>query len=88
MAREIANKALAKAEQAGKDGFRDGSISSHKAAERFARKQYAVVLEREFYVAGWNQAFWDEQERVLRETNAMQRASESRADYPSHDREG
>lgn len=84
----MANQALIKAEQAGKDAFRDGSISSHKAAERVARKGYAAVIERECFVAGWNQAFWDEQERVLRETNAMQRASESRADYPSHDREG
>ncbi len=55
-----------KAEQAGKDAFRDGSISSHKAAERFARKAYAAVLERETFVAGWNRGFWDEQDRVLK----------------------
>jgi hypothetical protein len=61
----MANQALIKAEQAGKDAFRSGSISSHVAAERFARKTYAAVLERETFVAGWNNAFWDEQERVL-----------------------
>ena len=77
-----------KVERAGKDAFRDGSISSHKAAERFARKAFAAVLEREVFVAGWNNAFWDEQGRVLRETNAMQLASESRPLWPSHEREG
>ena len=82
------NSALAKAEQAGKDAFRDGSVTSYRAAERAARKAYTIVLERELFVAGWNQAFWDEQERVLREINAAQRASESRAHWPSHDREG
>jgi hypothetical protein len=54
-----------KAEQTGKDAFRNGSVSSHKAAERFARTAYASVLERECFVAGWNTAFWDEQGRVL-----------------------
>lgn len=55
-----------KAEQAGKDAFRNGSISSYTAAERLARKTYASVLERECFVAGWNNAFWDEQGRVLK----------------------
>lgn len=66
----MANNALTRAEQAGKDYFRDHPDSNHAAAERVARKEYAIVLERELFVAGWNSAFWDEQGRVLRETRA------------------
>ena len=54
-----------RAEQAGKDAFCNGSIDSNKGADRFARKAYATVLERECFVAGWNQGFWEEQGRVL-----------------------
>ena len=64
----MTNYVLISAEQAGKDAFLDGSISRYTVAERAARKTYPTVIEREFFVAGWNQAFWDEQERVLRST--------------------
>ena len=61
----MTNQVLIKAEQAGKDAFRNGSLSSYTAAERSARKTYAAVIERECFVAGWNVAFWAEQARIL-----------------------
>lgn len=64
----MANNALTRAEQAGKDYFRDHQDSNHREAERHARKAYASVIERDCFVAGWNIAFWDEQARVLKST--------------------
>jgi hypothetical protein len=57
---------FARAEQAGKDYFHDHPDSTHTIATRFARKTYTVVLQRELFVAGWNDAFWSEQARVLK----------------------
>jgi len=64
----MTNQTLANAEKAGKHAYHSGEIPSYAAAERFAIKNYSIMLEREWFVAGWNQAFWDEQERVLSES--------------------
>jgi hypothetical protein len=53
------------AEQNGQAAFQDGSICSYDEAERASRERYKTVLERYLFVAGWNQAFWDEQGREL-----------------------
>lgn len=55
-----------RAEQAGKDYFRDHPDSNHSTASSYARKAYSVVLQRELFVAGWNDAFWNEQARYLK----------------------
>ena len=52
--------------EAGKAYFRDHPYSSYMTAARIARKQYSAVLYRELFMCGWNNAFWDEQERVLK----------------------
>ena len=59
-----------KVEQAGMNYFSNNPTSDYAAAERVARKTYAVAIEREWFVAGWNQAFWNEQGRVLKASRA------------------
>jgi len=60
------NKWLLDIESRGKLAFNKNLITSHKDAEKYARKTYMAVIEREVFVSGWNMAFWDEQERVLK----------------------
>ena len=62
----MTNYALIEAEQAGRNAFARGCISSYRSAERFARKAYSTILERETFVAAWNQAFWNAEGAVLR----------------------
>ncbi len=64
------NTWLLDVESRGKIGFNTGILKSHDEAERYARKTYRTVIEREVFVAGWNMAFWDEQSRVLRRTKS------------------
>lgn len=62
------NKQLVAIEKAGKDSFTSGQIKSYRDAEREARKRFGLhALATDLFIAGWNQAFWDEQERVLSE---------------------
>jgi len=60
------NKGLTDAEKAGKDYFLDHPSATHAMVKKVARKEYSIVLRQELFIAGWNQAFWDEQERVLK----------------------
>lgn len=53
-------------ESKGKVAFNTGCINSYADAEKYARKTYLSVLERDIFVAGWNTACWDEQARVLK----------------------
>ncbi len=55
-----------KAEQAGKDSFTSGNITSYLKAENYARMAYNTAIERDCFVAGWNVSYWDEQSRVLK----------------------
>lgn len=62
------NKWLIDVESRGKLAFNSGTITSNKDAEKYARKNYQIVIEREVFIAGWNTAYWDEQARVLKAT--------------------
>lgn len=63
----IKNQWLQDIESRGKVSFNTATIKSHKEAEKYARKTYKAVIEQEVFVAGWNMAYWDEQERVLKQ---------------------
>ncbi len=63
---KIKNQWLRDIESRGELAFNKGLLKSYSEAERYARKTYQIVIEREIFVAGWNMAFWNEQERVLK----------------------
>lgn len=54
----MSNKWLQDVESRGKVAFNTGIIKCHEDAEKYARKTYLSVIERDVFVAGWNQAFW------------------------------
>ena len=62
---EIKNSRLREVKEAGAKAFIDGSIDSYAKANRFAKKTYKQFsIERELFVLGWCDAYWNEQTRV------------------------
>lgn len=45
-------------ESRGQLAYNNKLLKTHTEAEAYARKNYPIILEREWFVAGWNMAYW------------------------------
>jgi len=68
---KIKNQQLRDIESKGKVSFNTKTLNTHQEAEKFARTNYRSVIERDVFVAGWNMAFWDELERLLKKEGKL-----------------